>query len=692
MHFIELQQKLQAAYQAAAAPEPARDEQEEAINDLFLFLDAQRGALFPELLVHQAIRICQWYLAHLLPAQGYELEDQQAITADYADLFAHLRNIVRRANDIEQQLIGGIGGLRTGAFGHEREAAESLSKMVHRHLDEDPNASLRCVQSFRKNLRGPFNRTQIMTFMSRFFHALEDAYRASPQRFHALANIEELCDFMLHEYFQGKAVLVNTRRQGIIMPLWVTVIVGQSSEEVEFENSDVDAIMRAAAQTARKAASRYLRSIYDRDFAETTAVRCQFPLPWVGYKDASASLLLALRIVGEVLDLDPQPATVATGEVDAAGKVLKVGWIAEKLEAAHDDDRITRIIAPQANLVNVDARGFPDLEILPARSLSEALEQYYGEALPQQLKRLSRRQILKSAIGLIAAPLLFFSAKDFAPAASSVLPVAECDYRLLECARDLYQKKSEYASAVTILESLVTRFPEAVSSTEARQFKAYAFGQLGVIHLQQHRVQDSLQVFERAAKLWESLHDHENQADVFFRIGDAYRDMVAMDGTSQYSVSGLRCYRQAYDLLNPSMPLYSRLHAKYYALTGFMHYWIGEYEIAEQLGRKALTIFEEPDMNWTYQTARQHLGRTLIKTGKYDEAHDILQSTAQASALQGPHDRARNTLALAELYFAVGEPEKALPYADAVNALCEQYGIHSQQRVLRKLLAQHNRA
>lgn len=692
MHFIELHQKLQAAYQAAAAPEPAWDEQEECVNDLFLFLDTQRGALFPELLVHQVIRICQWYLDHLLPAQGYELEDQQAIATDYADLFAYLRDVVRRSNDIEQQLIGVIGGLRTGAFGHEWEAAESLSKMVHRHLDEDPNASLRCVSTFRRKIRAPFNRSQIMTFTARFFGALEEGYRASPQRFHALANIEELCDFTLHAYFQGKAVLVNTVRQGIIMPLWVTVAAGQKSEEVEFENPAVDETMRAAANAARKAAGRYLRSIYDREFDEQTAVRCQFPLPWVGYRDASAGLLLALRIVGEVLDLDPQPATVATGEVDAAGKLLKVGWIAEKLHAACDDERITRIIAPQANLVNVDSRGFPGLEMLPARSLSEALEQYYGEALQQQLRRLSRRQILKSAIGLIAAPLLFFSAKDFAPAASSVLPVAECDYRLLECARDLYQQKSEYASAVTILESLVTRFPEAVSSAEARQLKAYAFGQLGVIHLQQHRVQDSLQVFERAAQLWESLRDRENQADVFFRIGDAYRDMVAMDGASQYSASGLRCYRQAYDLLNPSMPLYSRLHAKYYALTGFMHYWLGEYEIAEQLGRKALTIFEEPDTNWTYQTARQHLGRALIKTGKYDEAHDILQSTAQTSTLQGPHDRARNTLALAELYFAVREPEKALQYADAVNALCEQYGIHSQQRDLRKLLAQHNRA
>ena len=211
-----------------------------------------------------------------------------------------------------------------------------------------------------------------------------------------------------------------------------------------------------------------------------------------------------------------------------------------------------------------------------------------------------------------------------------------------------------------------------------------------MIHLQQHHIQESLHVLEQAAKLWERIHDSENQSDVFLRMGEVYRYTVTMDGVSRNSKAGLRCYRQAHDLLKPSMPLYTRLQGRYYSLTGFMHYWMGEYEIAEQFGRKAFTIFEEPDSNWTYQTARQHLGRTLIKTGKYDEAHDILQSTAQTSALQGPHDRARNALALSELYLEIGEVEQGMHYVATVKELCEQYGLRGQQRVLMNMLVQYN--
>ncbi len=698
MHFVELYQKLHDTYKTFKTETPsletniegsALEKQEESINDLFLFLDGHRNFLFPELLVCQAMRVCEWYLDYILPGLGYEIEDQQAIADDYADLFTHLQTISQRAHHIEQQFIRVVTGLRKGSFHHEREVTETLMKVVHSHLDDNQDAGIRCLRTFRKKIRGKFTRKQIVAFVTHFFRAVEEGYTAVPEYLQTLSNIEELCHFVLHEHFQGKAVLVNTDRRGVIMPLWVTVDPGRTSQNVEFDNHTIDDMMRSSANTARTLASRYLRKVYDKEFKETVDVRCQFSMPWVGYRDTSASLLLAIQIVGDVLDLDPEPATAVTGEVDASGTVLKIGWIAEKLAAANTDERITRMLVPEANMHDVDLHQFRHLTIIPVRSLPEALQRYYGDSFQQQLKRISRRQVLKSALGLVAAPLLFLSAKNFSTTTFTATPVAECDYRLLECARDLYQKKSEYQSAVTILDSILARFPNETRSAEAQQLKAFALGQLGVIHLQQHHVRESLQALEHAATLWESVHDCEQQADIFFRIGEAYRYTVAMDGISHNSASGLRCYRQAHDLLKPSMPLYTRLQGKYYALTGFMHYWISEYDIAEQFGRKALTTFEEPDSNWTYQTARQHLARTLIKTGKYDEAHDILQSTAQTTALQGPHDRARNTLALSELYLSTQELEKGLQCADTAQTLCEQYDLHGQQRILSRMLASY---
>ena len=88
MHFIEMQQKLHAAYQTIAAADTARDEQEEAVSDLFLYLDERRDFLFPELYVQQARRLFQWYLNDILPDQGYDEEDQQAIAEEIMPGFA----------------------------------------------------------------------------------------------------------------------------------------------------------------------------------------------------------------------------------------------------------------------------------------------------------------------------------------------------------------------------------------------------------------------------------------------------------------------------------------------------------------------------------------------------------------------------------------------------------------------------
>ena len=349
--------------------------------------------------------------------------------------------ISQHAHYIERRIAEVTAGLRNGDFRHEREAADPLLNMLHSHFCDDCNAGIRCVSGFRKKIRGACTRQQISAFVTRFFQVIEDEYRAIPQHFQILSNIHDLCDFAISGYFQGKAALVNTHRQGMILPMLVEVDQDQTAQDVEFDNHTIDAVMRTSANTARTAAIRYLQPIYAQDLQDAPAVRCQFPLPWVGYRDSSASLLLAIQIVGSVLELDPDPATVVTGEIDASGAVQKVGWIAEKLAAADQDARISRMLIPQANMHGVDLRQFSNLSVIPIRSFPEALEQYYGAALQRQVKRISRRQVLKTAMGLVAAPLLFLSFRNFSTTASVAAPVAECDYRLLECARDLYQQK-----------------------------------------------------------------------------------------------------------------------------------------------------------------------------------------------------------------------------------------------------------
>ncbi len=687
MHFVDLYNHLHDIHNALKTEKVSLEQQTECVNDLFLFLDTHQDHLFPAGLTNQAIQLFQWYLEYVLPELGYEAEDRQAITEDYQELLSSLYTSKALSQQLERKLSHIIGNLRNGTFRHEREVTETLVNVAQVLLKNDQLPSLLFLRTFRKKIRDGFSRKQILTFFERFVHAFQESFSDSPELLSALSNFQEFCEYILHAHFQGKAVLVDIARQGFIMPLWVFVESDKEGERVEFGKHDVDAAMQSSADAARIAACQYLRKICGKDIDDTISVRSQFPFPAVGYRDTSASLLIALQIVGEVLDLDHDPATVVTGEVDELGSILNVGWIQEKANITNTDETIKRVIVPAGNLHDFNIDNESRVTVVPVRSLAEALEQYYGESLRRQLNLLSRRQVLKSVAGLVGAFFILSGLKNLF--AGPVNPVTECDWRLLTSARDLYQKESNYPHAVTILESILDHFHHDQSSSEAIRIQAFALGQLGVIHLQQHHVEASLRAFRKAVELWDAIHDRENQADTLFRLGEVYRYTVAMDGIRQNSQRGLHYYQQAHDLLSPSMKLCTRLQGKYYSLTGYMYYWIDEYETAEKLGRKALATFEEPDSNWTYQTARQHLARTLIKTGKYDEAHDILQSTAQAGTLQGPHDRARNALALSELYLAAGELEKGLQCAEETSKLCQEYQLQGQQRILTKSLAWH---
>ncbi len=683
-HCVEFSALLHHLYTVLNAPEISLEQQAECVNDLFLFLDTHHHHnQFPARFLWQAIQIFQWYLEALVPEEQYDEFDFQAVTEDYQRMLTALHKSLERSRRVEKHLARVIERLRTGEFTHEQDALAALLQATQGFVSEIQVPAHSMLRCFRKGIHDGLGRDQIFKFFERFFRVLrqENAF-VQP-----LFSFQELCEDTLQTYFQGKTVLVDITRQGFIIPMQVVVDQHKTSENVEFSRHKVDVTMQSSANTARTLACQYLQSTCQQNIDETLWVRCHFSFPAAGYRDTSASLLLAVQIVGEVLNLEHAPTTVVTGEISEEGSILRVGWIQEKINAVDADARIERIIIPAGNLHDVSAHLHKEVSIIPVRSLSEALEHYYGESLQKKLRQYSRRQVLKRVTGFIAAPFLFSGIRHVLTRCDNV--VTECDWRLLSAARDLYQKESHYQHAVIILDSILERFARDHSSAEARRIRAFALGQLGVIHLQQRHIQASLQAFRKAELLWKSLHDREYQADLLFRIGEVYRYTVVMDDRRRNTRRGLQAYHHARELLNPSMELYTRLQGKYYALTGYMYYWNGEYELAEQYGRQAIMIFEEPESNWTYQTARQHLSRTLIQNGQHDEAYDILQDTAQANVLQGPYDQARNTLALSELYFTGGDREKGLEHAAKVRQLCQDFSLQGQQRILHKMLKRY---
>jgi tetratricopeptide (TPR) repeat protein len=692
MYFVNFYKYLHEAHKAIRAGPTSLDVQAVAINDLFLFLDNHRTQRFPSLLYTQAMQMLQWYREHVLPnLEGYNEEDRQEITENYKTLIASMNESSGVSQNIENALYQVIQKLVTGTFHHEHEVETALVEIARNFPGiEDIPRTTSIFQTFLRRFRSvqkEFNYTQTLKLFERLLDVSSGkSAELSLAHQSEMSNFREMFEYVLRSYFEGKVVLVDHFGHGIVMPLWVSVDCARTSEHVEFWNHTVDAEMQASADTARSLACTYLIEECDREIPEQTAVQCQFPNPAVGYRDTSASLLIGIKIVGEVLGLESDPATAVTGEVEHFGNVLGVGWIPEKMNAAREHEGIKRILVPEANIGEIKPRPQEhQLTIVPVRTFPETVQRYYGEQLQKKIRwQVSRRQIVKIAAGLVAVPGIFAIVKNLF--LTSINPVTECDLRLLECARDLYQKKSDYRSAITILDAILARFRRDQSLPAAIQIKAFALGQLGVIYVQQQRIEESLRAFYRAVELWNVIHDRENLADVLLRIGDVYRHTVEIDGSKANSVIGLRYYQEAKDLLNPSMQTFHKLCGRYYTLSGYMYSWVEENDLAKTYCEQGVKMIAEPETNWTYQTAKQQLGSVLMKIGDYDNAYDLLQSTTRSPVLQGPHDQAGSFLALSNLFFSIGEHEKGLEFVSKAKKLCREFGLKGQQHILTNIL------
>jgi GTPase SAR1 family protein len=330
MVFIELWNYLHDAHRAIQ--EGLLRTQADTINRLFWLVNAYQYQQFPALLCAQAAWIFGWYLEKVLPFQEYAETDRQEIAEHYQLLITHLEQ----------------------------------SAVVSQNIGDE----------FRREI----SRLQCKKF-DRLHEVLDEYVKEND-------TIRSLLEYVLHSYFASKAILVDTFGYGILVPLQISVDPHISCEHVEFWNCAVDTEMQTSADAARSVARRYLLEQFDRKIPEDIAVQCQFFNPAVSYQDSSASLLIGVRIVGEVLGLEHDPTTAVTGEVEPSGKVLGVGNISQKIEAVGQDDGINRILIPAANIDEIQRLvQESQLTIISVRTFSEAIEHYYGKSQILECKR-----------------------------------------------------------------------------------------------------------------------------------------------------------------------------------------------------------------------------------------------------------------------------------------------------------------
>lgn len=403
MTFKALWNRLYNAHSAVKAGSP--EDQDHTINELFRFLDSNHHQHYPPLFYHQAVQVLQHYLDHTLPELGYEDEDSHIIAGDYRALITHLQQAAKVAQQIENVFEQLLEDVRMRTIQHIREIGKILLGIAQTHFLIPEPATLPELQPYQKDLevlQEHFRYEQAMEFFWGMFDRLfGGAAAAISPHSGRLTNMRTFFEVVLEAYFQAHAVLVDNFGDAHILSVEVTVDYDTTSEHVEFWNQNIDERMQASADVARQVARAYLIAECGRDIPEQVAVSCQFSCCDAGLTDTSASLLLALNIVGEVLGVKSRPATVVTGEIGMSGQIVRVGFIAEKLKALQRYKTLERFLLPEANIQDIEACSQASaLTIVPVRTFAEAvqhvLDQHdedWGEA-PEVSEFYGRRQEL----------------------------------------------------------------------------------------------------------------------------------------------------------------------------------------------------------------------------------------------------------------------------------------------------------
>ncbi len=128
----------------------------------------------------------------------------------------------------------------------------------------------------------------------------------------------------------------------------------------------------------------------------------------------SAGLAYMAGILAALTEQTPRPDVAMTGEITILGKVLEVGGVAEKVEAAYQAGYAT-VVVPEANrgdVVALPSRLKEALEIVPVSSVKEALEVIF--APPQREHLIPPHPIEDIHDAPLHAPII-----EAAPASSS---------------------------------------------------------------------------------------------------------------------------------------------------------------------------------------------------------------------------------------------------------------------------------
>ena len=174
---------------------------------------------------------------------------------------------------------------------------------------------------------------------------------------------------------------------GILLPIEAEVTPGGKEKEIIATGK-----LGEIAKEAIKNVSAIIKKYFGEDIKEVYDIYVQFLQTYEGVEGDSASIAVATAIISALKDVPVKQEYAMTGSLSVRGKVLPIGGVSSKIEAAIDTG-IKKAIVPRTNLkdIVIDPERLKKIKIIPVDNISEVLK----EALDWKGKEKILKKIVK---------------------------------------------------------------------------------------------------------------------------------------------------------------------------------------------------------------------------------------------------------------------------------------------------------
>ena len=212
---------------------------------------------------------------------------------------------------------------------------------------------------------------------------------------------------------------------GIVLPLVAEVTPSPSKKGGVFVTGKLGDIAKEAVENISSVVKKFaVTDLNEKD------IHLQYIGTYDGVEGDSASVTMATVIISALEGIPIDQSIAMTGSLNVRGKVLPVGGITAKLEAAAASG-ITRAIIPKVNAkdVMIETKYYKTMEIVLAETIRDVLE-YAFQDCPRKQEYMDRMAVLNpngSTAEILQPPTVYeYDEKPAeAPAAEPVTEVAE---------------------------------------------------------------------------------------------------------------------------------------------------------------------------------------------------------------------------------------------------------------------------